>query len=457
MKNAYVRTEEAPTLPPPPSQKGITGWLWQNVFASMANYSTIGSAFVSILMIVLTIFFGFALFWMCWKFIDFTIISAVWTDPSGGKKETCNVHGAGMCWPFIYEWFYAIMVGNEYPREEAWRVYTIFAMLAAGIAWLVIEGMPKKVWVAAFMLILFPIIAFAFLNGSPVISTEAFDWTGKFIILLVGAIIIGIGLSMGRGEMDDVSNTISPIVLAVGALIVAFALIPLFAATIDSVFGFEVVRTSQWGGLLITLVVALSGIIVSLPLGVLLALGRQSNAPLIKWVCIIFIEGVRGIPLISVLFFASVMLQYFLPSDFDFNKLLRALVGVALFASAYMAEVVRGGLQAMPKGQYEGSMSLGLSYWQQMRLIILPQALTTVIPGIVNTFIGLFKDTVLVLIIALFDILGMVQARALKDIEWYGPTHAPTGYIFAGLLFWLACFGMSRYSMYMERKLHRGH
>ncbi|MDX1737167.1 MAG: amino acid ABC transporter permease, partial [Alphaproteobacteria bacterium] len=174
--------------------------------------------------------------------------------------------------------------------------------------------------------------------------------------------------------------------------------------------GMEEVKTNKWGGFSLTLVIALTGIVVSLPIGVLLALGRRSNMPAIRSICVIFIEFWRGVPLISVLFMSSVMLPLFLPEGVSFNDLLRALIGVALFSAAYMAEVVRGGLQAIPKGQYEGADSLGLSYWQKMRLIILPQALKIVIPGIVNTFIGLFKDTTLVLIIGLLDLLGTVQA-----------------------------------------------
>ncbi len=217
-----------------------------------------------------------------------------------------------------------------------------------------------------------------------------------------------------------------------------------------------VVETSVWGGLLVTLVVAIAGIVASLPLGILLALGRRSQLPAVRMLSVGFIEFWRGVPLITVLFMSSVMLPLFLPEGTEFNKLLRALIGVALFASAYMAEVVRGGLQAIPKGQYEGADSLGLGYGQKMRLIIMPQALTLVIPGIVNTFIGLFKDTTLVLIIGLFDLLGAVQA-ANTDAGWATPVQQPTGYFIAAAIFWIFCFGMSRYSMFMENRLRRGH
>jgi general L-amino acid transport system permease protein len=221
-------------------------------------------------------------------------------------------------------------------------------------------------------------------------------------------------------------------------------------------FGLTEVETPLWGGLMVTLILSFVGIAVSLPLGILLALGRRSDMPVIKMICVIFIEVVRGVPLITVLFMANVMLPLFMPTGWTIDNFLRALVGVSLFASAYMAEVVRGGLQAIPKGQYEGADSLGLSYWQKTRLIVLPQAVKLVIPGIVNTFIGLFKDTSLVSIIGMFDLLGIVRLN-FTDATWATPVTPLTGLIFAGFVFWIFCFGMSRYSAFMERHLDTGH
>ncbi|MDQ2697087.1 MAG: amino acid ABC transporter permease [Pseudomonadota bacterium] len=218
--------------------------------------------------------------------------------------------------------------------------------------------------------------------------------------------------------------------------------------------GLAVVETSRWGGLMLTLIIAGVGMVAALPLGILLALGRRSDMPVIRGLCVAFIELWRGVPLITVLFMASVMLPLFLPEGVNFDKLLRALIGVSLFQSAYMAEVVRGGLQAIPKGQYEAAAALGLGYWRMMGLVILPQALKLVIPGIVNTFIALFKDTTLVIIIGLFDLLGMVQS-ATTDSNWLG--FATEGYVFAALVFWVFCFGMSRYSQQLEKRLHTGH
>ncbi|MEW9807512.1 amino acid ABC transporter permease [Mesorhizobium marinum] len=240
--------------------------------------------------------------------------------------------------------------------------------------------------------------------------------------------------------------------------ILFFAVFPFvaFYLLVGGFLGLPYVETSLWGGLLVTLVISYVGIVVSLPLGIVLALGRRSRMPIIKLLCVVFIEAVRGVPLVTVLFMASFMLPLFVPPGMTFDKFLRALIGVALFASAYMAEVIRGGLQAIPKGQYEGADSLGLGYWQKMGLIIMPQALKLVIPGIVNTFIGMFKDTTLVLIISMFDLLGIVKQH-LSDANWATPQTAKSGLVFAALVFWLFCFGMSRYSIYMERRLDTGH
>ncbi|WP_426238278.1 amino acid ABC transporter permease [Pararhizobium sp. DWP1-1-3] len=240
--------------------------------------------------------------------------------------------------------------------------------------------------------------------------------------------------------------------------ILLFGVLPVlsFFILIGGVLGLPYVETPLWGGLMVTLILSFVGIAVSLPLGIVLALGRRSTMPVIRLLCTVFIEIVRGIPLITVLFMASVMLPLFLPQGMTVDKFLRAVIGVSLFASAYMAEVVRGGLQAIPKGQAEGADSLGLSYWQKMRLIILPQALKLVIPGIVNTFIGLFKDTSLVSIIGMFDLLGIVRQN-FSDANWASPVTPLSGLVFAGFTFWLFCFGMSRYSGFMERKLDKGH
>jgi general L-amino acid transport system permease protein len=219
--------------------------------------------------------------------------------------------------------------------------------------------------------------------------------------------------------------------------------------------GLSRVDTLLWGGVFVSLLTALVGIVVSLPLGVVLALGRRSSLPLVRAASVVFIEVVRGVPFITVLFMANNMLPLFLPPGVESDRFLRPLVGIALFSAAYMAEEVRGGLQTLPRGQYEGAMALGLEYGRMMRLVVLPQALVLVIPGIVNNFIGLFKDTTLVSIVGINDFLEALD-HAMKDPAWAGPSIFATGYAFAGAFYFVFCYAMSRYSAAMERRLAVG-
>lgn len=219
--------------------------------------------------------------------------------------------------------------------------------------------------------------------------------------------------------------------------------------------GLPRVETNLWGGVFVSLLVALVGIVFSLPLGILLALGRRSSLPLLSIACASFIETVRGVPMITVLFMANTMLPLFVPEHLAPDRLVRPLIGVALFASAYMAEVVRGGLQAIPKGQFEAAHALGLRTWPMLRRVVLPQALRHVIPGIVNTFIGLFKDTTLVAVVGIFDFLRTIESARLDPV-WAGPTISTTGYAFAALFYFVFCFGMSRYSLFVEHRLGQG-
>jgi len=237
---------------------------------------------------------------------------------------------------------------------------------------------------------------------------------------------------------------------------VVFPVVSYFLLTGSWTLGLDPIPTSLWGGILVTLIVATVGIVFSLPFGILLALGRRSKLPIVRLASVIFIEFVRGVPFITVLIMANTMLPFFLPAGITVDRLMRPLIGTALFASAYMAEVVRGGLQAIPKGQYEGAQSLGLSYPQMMVLVVLPQALRIVIPGIVNTFIGLFKDTSLVAIVGIFDLIKTIEASRV-DPNWAAPTVSHTGYIFAALFYFLFCWGMSRYSIGVERRLAAGY
>lgn len=241
-----------------------------------------------------------------------------------------------------------------------------------------------------------------------------------------------------------------------GALWVALALVAACAILIvgSETLGLVKVPTNKFGGFMLTLIIGLTGIFASLPIGIMLALARISSLPIFSIFAIMFIEFIRGVPLITLLFIASTLLSYFLPPGTNFDLLVRVLIMVTLFSSAYLAEVIRGGLAAIPRGQYEAADALGLSYAKSMRLIILPQALKISIPGIVSSFIGLFKDTTLVLIIGLLDPLGIGQA-AIADAQWIGLSNEL--YVFIALFFFVFCFSMSRYSLYLERKLHTGH
>jgi general L-amino acid transport system permease protein len=238
----------------------------------------------------------------------------------------------------------------------------------------------------------------------------------------------------------------------VGALMLTLFPVVAFVLLVGG-FGLERIPTERWGGLIITLVVAVTGIVASLPLGILLALGRRSELPVVKGLSVVFIEFWRGVPLITVLFMAANMLPLFL--GLSVNKLLAALLAVALFSSAYMAEVIRGGLQAIPKGQYEAAAAMGLGYWQSMAFVILPQALRLSLPNIVGNFIGLLKDTSLVTVIGFFDLLGIAQTGT-SDARWATPNTALTGYVFVGVVYWAMCFSMSRYSKHLETVLGSG-
>ncbi|MCB1515626.1 MAG: amino acid ABC transporter permease, partial [Hyphomicrobiaceae bacterium] len=313
-----------PARRPPPAGAGPLAWVRANLFSSPLNAA-------------LTLVGVWITWTAAYAIVDWALVRAVFTGSDG---SACAKEGAGACWPFVTAKLDQFIYGR-YPAAERWRADLTMALFAAGLAGVMIPGVPRKGWIAAFLLIAFPAIAYVLLTGGH--------------------------------------------------------------------FGLAVVETEMWGGLLVTLVVAVVGIVASFPIALALALGRRSRLPFVRWSSIGFIELVRGVPLITMLFMASVMLPLFLPEGVTFDKLARALIGVALFEGAYLAEVIRGGLQAIPRGQYEAADALGLSYPQKIGLVVMPQALRLVIPGIVNSFIALFKDTSLVLIIGLFDLLGIVQ------------------------------------------------
>jgi len=467
---AFVRTEAAPLLPPPASQTGVLGWLYKNILSSMTDFSSPVAAIKSLLMAFFTILIGYVGITQIISLVDFAFISAVWTDPDGLKREACwtvdqggslpaGWHGA--CWPFVKAKFKFLMYG-PYDIDQLWRVNATGIIGLVALAWLLIEPLPFRRYVGIFLLTVYPVLAIILLYGKldPSSTTLSILTLGGIlspspttltVLLLLGLGLMTVARLGGMGRLNRAIEDHARQIELVGWFVIGFALI--FALFAEG-YGLDRIDTNDWGGLMITLVVAITGIVASLPLGILLALGRRSTMPAARIICTVFIEFWRGVPLITVLFMASVMLPLFLPEGVNFDNLLRALVGVMLFSAAYMAEVVRGGLQAIDKGQFEGSSAVGLTYWQSMRLVILPQALTHVIPGIVNTFIGLFKDTTLVSIIGLFDLLGAGQS-ALADAAWASPVQSHSMYLFIAVIFFVFCFGMSRYSIYMENKLSR--
>ena len=486
---AYARREEEPILGPPPRQVGVVGWLYANLFSSVTN------AILTILGILLVV-------WIVPPIIRWAFLDAVWV---GDSREACVVPGTGACWAFVSAKFAQFMYGR-YPIDERWRVNLTGILLVVGLIPMAIPWLPFKRENGLFLLVAFPIAALILLTGGHFTFAASVVTVPLLAGCLITGLVAGLLTSSPAGRVATIGAA-AIVVLVVGSFIVPHPAIPLgggslsvfsvltgIAAAVAAVaglwavfstpdrpgggtlwtvwavvigllalivlltfnFGLTYVETQLWGGLLVTLVVAIVGMVTSLPIGVLLALGRRSNLPVVKFSSIVFIEFWRGVPLITVLFMASVMLPVFLPPGINFDKLMRALIGVALFTSAYMAETVRGGLQAIPRGQYEGARALGLPYWRMMQMIILPQALKIVIPGIVNSFISLFKDTSLVLIIGLFDLLGIVQIN-FTDANWASYKTPATGYVFAAFVFWLFCFGMSRYSIYTERRLNTGH
>ena len=490
---AYVRTEDAPILKPPANLVGVRGWIMANLFPNWSNS-------------ILTILAGLFAYWVLSNVLGWALFRATWT---GENRDACVVEGAGACWPFVQAKF-AQWIYGFYPIDQRWRVNICFFVGAATLIPLLMPSLPYKKWNALFLLIAFPLMSLILLTGGnfsfgfgafigivlPLLAiVAAFLPLSVFGIeegiksAKLGLLMIGLGLvfwvipyvlgfalppifgavstnnliamlliiaggAWGILQVLLVGNLASQSVLRAWAIGAAGVL--LTAALLKWNFGLVYVETSQWGGLLVTLVVAITGIVFSLPIGILLALGRRSNMPIVKYFSIGFIEIWRGVPLITVLFMASYMLPLFLPPGTNFDKLTRVLIGIALFSSAYMAEVVRGGLQAIPKGQIEAAQALGLPYWNTMNLIVLPQALRIVIPGIVNSFISLFKDTTLVTVVGLYDLMGIVIA-GFADAKWASAQTAPTGYFTAALLFWVFCFGMSRYSQYVERRLNTGH
>ncbi len=446
----FVRTDMVQSMPAPVSTQGPVHWIKENLFSSVTNT-------------LLTLLSLYLMWIIIPPTLSFVFFNGVFTGEDRSVCATTAQGGVrpddwfGGCWAYVSTYLGQFVYGR-YPDGEIWRVNLVGILFFGGLIPMLIPSAPFKRENIIFLAVVFPVVAFILLTGGHIelngfLMPDAIMAPGlvRFWIdyLIVTAVVAGIVLLIARGQDAD---PIPGLKIAMAIMAAIAVIIILFAVPL----GLEHVETENWGGLLVTMVIAVTGIAASLPLGIALALGRRSDLPIVKFLSITFIEFWRGVPLITVLFMSSVMLPLFLPEGVTFDKLLRALIGVALFSAAYMAEVVRGGLQAIPRGQYEGAQALGLNYWQMMRMIILPQALKLVIPGIVNTFIGLFKDTTLVLIIGLFDFLGQIQF-SFTDPTWATPVQSLTAYMFAAVVFFFFCFSMSRYSMYMENRLDTGH
>ncbi|MGI9351248.1 MAG: amino acid ABC transporter permease [Rhizobiaceae bacterium] len=446
----FVRSEMLSASAPPSSDIGVVGWMRKNLFSSPTNT-------------VLTIIGVILLYLIVPGTLNWTLFDAVW---SGENRLACATVAQGgelpadwkaACWPYVGAYFKLFIYGR-YPDAELWRVNLVLIMFFAGLVPLLMPSLPYKRENLIFMLGVFPVASFVLLSGGnlnfngfllpdAIMAPSSLKFWIDYLLLTL--IVCGLVWAYMKATDTDPDRAVK-----LAAISMAVLGVVLFVMSVN--FGLQTVETELWGGFVMTLVIAVTGIVAALPLGILLALGRRSQMPAVSLFSVIFIEFWRGVPLITVLFMSSVMLPLFLPDGVAFDKLLRALIGVALFSSAYMAEVVRGGMQAIPKGQYEGAMAVGLNYWQSMRMIILPQALKIVIPGIVNTFIGLFKDTTLVSIIGLLDFLGMVNLSH-SDSVWATPVQAMSSYVFCAFIFFLFCFSMARYSVFMEDRLNTSH
>ena len=440
MSDAPLVFTPRPADPPPPSTIGVVGWMRANLFSSVPNA-------------ILTLLGIYIFYVTVSAIVNWALVNAVWEAEN--RRQCLDMVGrSGACWPGVAAWIPNLIYGL-YPKDQVWRINTGFLIL---IAWAVPLWLPRvrsKVAIGLSLVLAYPFLASYFFHGGQqtwlwtaliALGATAFAWTW-----LTTLTEMRFGLSFGPlvarlfGAADDERAR------RIGWW--ALAALYVLAFVIVSQLSFTEVQTRFWGGLFLTLVISGIGIAFSLPAGVVLALGRRSEMPLIRVFCVTFIELFRSVPLITILFMFNTMLPLFLPEGVEVNRLLRAIVAVCLFASAYMAEIVRGGLQAIPKGQYEAAAAMGLGFWQSTSLIILPQALRIMIPSIVGNFIGLFKDTTLVSIIGLFDLLSMSRAVG-EDTRWLGLFIEP--FFFITLIYFVFCFLMSQYSLNLERRLSAG-
>ncbi len=358
---------------------------------------------------------------------------------AGDSKDVCT--GSGACWTYIKIWFNRFMYGM-YPNPEQWRINLSFIALAfLGCVGFFASEKFKK-YLTLYYVVVYPIIAFFFIfffiSGGPIF----FDFSYGIIAAVI-SIVLGFFIP---SKFKMYYFLIVPITFYILLKYVFFYEELIELGKLEAL---EWVETGAWGGLSLTFIVSFFCLIFCFPIGLFLSLGRRSDLPIIKYISIGMIEFWRGVPLITVLFMSSVMFPMFLPEDLFIDKLVRVIIAISLFEAAYVAEVIRGGLQALPRGQYDAAKSLGMGYWKMHILVILPQALKLVIPGIANTFLALVKDTPLIFVVGLLEIVGMLNL-AKTNPEWLG--FAMEGYVFASVLFFIICYAMSKYSYNLEQK-----
>ncbi len=425
---SYVREAMlAPELPPV-TERGAIKWMRENLFSSPMNT-------------VLTVL-GLLIVYLIVSSLAPWLWNSVWFAGSEAECREIVLASAGpdatgACWAVIRERWNQYMFGL-YPNDIYWRPTLAAALLIVAIAPVLFLSLPRQLlWVT----ILFPAIAYFLLWGGTIWDPVT-AMLGFVVMMVVYRLLLPLTGVTVAGSLGFVAACLWWLYLSHYVALALDSIAPIGLTPVDS---------DSFGGFLLAFVIGVTAISFSLPLGILLALGRQSDMLIVKSLCVGFIELIRGVPLITLLFVAALLLGYFLPPETKFDLILKVIILVTFFAAAYLAEVIRGGLAALPRGQYEAADALGLDYWRAQRLIIMPQALKISIPGIVSTFIGLFKDTTLVTFVGLFDPLKGVTTAVRADIDWKAIYWEP--YVFVGAIFFIICFGMSRYSMYLERKL----
>ncbi|APG85549.1 glutamate transport membrane-spanning protein [Sinorhizobium americanum CCGM7] len=422
---SWVRQDMVSPSARPDRQNGRLEWTRKNLFNGwISTFLTLASVA--------------AILWLAVAVAPW-LGNSVWQATSLAECRQLLDGAPGACWAVIRDRWPQLLFGF-YPPHLYWRPVLAFALLFAPFAPVLFRSPPARaLWFSA----VYPGIAYWLI------------WGGS--LWFPTAVYLGFAVAVGLISLSArISHGFAISVAILGAVLWWLYAVEPLTSTANALLPItlDVVASRDIGGFLLSIVIGVTGIAMSLPLGILLALGRRSSLPLIHLLSVVFIEFIRGVPLITLLFTASLLLNYFLPPGTNFDLILRVVIMVTLFASAYMAEVIRGGLAALPRGQYEAAEALGLDYWKAQRLVILPQALKISIPGIVNSFIGLFKDTTLVMFIGLLDPIALAAAiRA--NTNWQGIYWEL--FIFIGAVFFVFCFGMSRYSMYLERRLKTDH